>query len=143
MTPNEIRLVRSTFEMIAPTAEQAATLFYEKLFEMDPSLRRMFRGDMTEQARKLMHVIGTAVHGLDHAQEITPVLHDLGRRHAGYGVQDRHYDTVAAALLWTLERGLGPAFTPQARSAWVAAYGFLTKAMKAGAMTQKSTLAIG
>jgi hemoglobin-like flavoprotein len=133
MTPNQIDLVRSSFARIAPAAGQVAALFYGRLFEIDPPLRRLFRGDMTEQGRKLMQVLATAVAGLDRLGELAPVLHGLGRRHAAYGVADAHYDTVAQALLWTLEQGLDVEFTLDVREAWTVAYGVLAQTMREGA----------
>jgi hemoglobin-like flavoprotein len=133
VTPTQKTLVQATFASIAPIADDAAALFYRRLFELDPSLRAMFRGDMTEQRRKLMNMIGAAVKGLDRLDQLVPVVQDLGRRHAGYGVEDRHYDTVGAALLWTLEKGLGPAFTPVVKDAWATVYGLLASTMQAAA----------
>src|SRR5512140_3469280 len=129
VTPIQKTLVQNTFASIAPIADDAAALFYRRLFELDPSLKAMFRGDMTEQRRKLMNMIGAAVRGLDRLEQLVPVVQDLGRKHAGYGVEDRHYDTVGAALLWTLEKGLGSAFTPEVKGAWAAVYGLLASTM--------------
>lgn len=117
MTLEQIDLVEDSFRQIEPNAEAAAKLFYDRLFEIDPALRPLFKGDLSEQGRKLMHMIGLAVKGLRRIDELVPALRSLGARHAGYGVEDRHYDTVAAALLWTLEKALGPAFTPQTKEA--------------------------
>jgi hemoglobin-like flavoprotein len=130
VTAAQKTLVQDTFESIAPIADDAAALFYRRLFELDPSLRTMFRGDMAEQRRKLMNMIGAAVRGLDRLEQLVPVVQDLGRRHVGYGVEDRHYDTVGEALLWTLEKGLGSAFTPQVKEAWSAVYGLLASTMQ-------------
>lgn len=110
MTANEIRLVQSSFQKILPVSETAADLFYRRLFELDPSLRALFKGDMKDQGHKLMQMIAAAVQGLDKPDTLIPVVQSLGKRHAGYGVQARHYDTVGAALLWTLEQGLGKDF---------------------------------
>src|SRR6187401_1509517 len=123
-------LVQNSFKSIATIADDAAILFYQKLFELDPSLRSMFRGDMAEQRKKLMQMITAAVKGLDRLDQLVPVVQNLGRRHAGYGVQDSHYDTVGAALLWTLEAGLGRQFTPDVKEAWTAVYGLLATTMK-------------
>ena len=123
-------LVQVTFDSIAPIADDAAALFYRRLFELDPSLRAMFRGDMAEQRRKLMNMIGAAVRGLDRLEQLVPVVQDLGRKHVGYGVEDRHYGTVGEALLWTLEKGLGSAFTPQVKEAWATVYGLLASTMQ-------------
>ncbi|MEW5707802.1 MAG: globin family protein [Pseudomonadota bacterium] len=135
MTPQQIALVQSTWSKVVPIQEQAARLFYDKLFEMDPSLRPLFKGDMMEQGRKLMAMISTAVNGLTRLNEIVPAVQALGRRHVGYGVKEAHYETVGAALLWTLEQGLGPSFTPEVRQAWATAYGLLAGVMKEAAAT--------
>ncbi|GIX27444.1 MAG: hemoglobin [Burkholderiales bacterium] len=135
MTPQQIALVQSTWSKVVPIQEQAARLFYDKLFEMDPSLRPLFKGDMVEQGRKLMAMINTAVNGLTRLNEIVPAVQALGRRHVGYGVKEAHYETVGAALLWTLEQGLGPSFTPEVRQAWATAYGLLAGVMKEAAAT--------
>ena len=123
-------LVQESFAAVMPIADDAAALFYRRLFELDPSLERMFKGDMTEQRRKLMQMLTAAVKGLDRLDQLVPVVEELGRRHAGYGVADAHYDTVGAALLWTLEKGLGNAFTPDVKDAWIAVYGLLAGTMK-------------
>src|SRR5437773_8083410 len=98
MTPNERHLVQGSFAKVATIAQVAAELFYGRLFEIDPALKPMFRGDMKEQGRKLMQMLAVAVKGLDRLDEILPAVREMGRRHAGYGVRDEHYDTVAAAL---------------------------------------------
>jgi hemoglobin-like flavoprotein len=130
MTPENQALVRDSFAKVVPIAPQAAALFYGRLFVLDPSLRPLFKGDMDEQGRKLMAMIGTAVANLRNLEVIVPAVQDLGRRHAGYGVQPAHYDTVAAALLWTLGQGLGDAFTPPVEAAWTEAYTTLATVMK-------------
>ena len=133
MTPEEITLVQSTWAQVVPIKEQAAALFYGRLFELDPSLKPLFKGDMKAQGQKLMAMIGTAVGGLTQPDTILPAIQDLGRRHVGYGVQPQHYDTVGAALLWTLEQGLGPAFTPETRQAWAKTYDLVAGVMKEAA----------
>ena len=130
MTPEQITLVTTSWEKVKPISEQAAELFYGKLFELDPSLKELFTGDMTEQGRKLMAMINTAVNGLQNLDAIVPAVQDLGRRHVGYGVKDEHYDTVAAALLWTLGQGLGDAFTDDVKQAWTDTYVLLATTMK-------------
>jgi len=123
-------LVQASFATIAPIADDAAVLFYRRLFELDPSLKALFRGDMAEQRKKLMQMLTAAVKGLDRLDQLVPVVEELGRRHAGYGVADRHYDTVGEALLWTLEKGLGRGFTPEVREAWATVYGLLATTMR-------------
>ena len=138
LTLKQIELVQSTFAIIAPIADDAAALFYRRLFEIDPSLELMFKGDMAEQRRKLMQMLTAAVKGLPRLDRLVPVVEDLGRRHAGYGVADEHYDTVGAALLWTLEKGLGSAFTPECKEAWATVYGLLATTMKNAAARELS-----
>jgi nitric oxide dioxygenase len=135
MTPKQIILVQTSFEQVLPIAEQAAVLFYGRLFEIHPSLRPHFLGDMAEQGRKLMTTLKVVVNGLTRLEALVPAVEALGRRHAGYGIKDEHYNTVAAALLWTLEQGLGEAFTAEVRTAWVAAYTILSEVMIAAAAT--------
>src|SRR4051812_16998284 len=130
VTAAQKSLVQASFVDIATIADDAAVLFYQRLFELDPSLRQMFRGDMTEQRKKLMQMLTAAVKGLDHLEQLVPAVQNLGRRHAGYGVEDRHYEVVAEALLWTLAAGLGRGFTPDVRDAWVAVYTLLATTMK-------------
>jgi hemoglobin-like flavoprotein len=133
MTSEQKRLVQVTFAKVAPIADAAAAIFYARLFELDPGLKPLFTADIRAQGRKLMRMIGMAVNGLDRLDDLVPVVRQLGMRHAGYGVKDEHYDTVAVALLWTLERGLGPDFTPEVQDAWVAVYGVLASTMKEAA----------
>jgi hemoglobin-like flavoprotein len=127
-------LVQTSFEQVRPIADAAAALFYNRLFELDPTLRPLFKGDMKEQGRKLMDMITLAVKGLDRPEALLPALAALGRRHAGYGVNKHDYETVGEALLWTLEQGLGPGFTPDVREAWEAVYGFVAGAMREAAV---------
>lgn len=133
MTPEQAVLVKESWAKVVPIQDKAAELFYGKLFEMDPELKALFKGDMTEQGQKLMKMINTAVNGLDRLEEIVPAVQDLGKRHVGYGVKDQDYDTVGGALLWTLEAGLGDAFTDDVKDAWVTVYGVLASTMKAAA----------
>ena len=129
MTPEQIDLVQNSFQKIVPIGDAAAKMFYGRLFELDPSLRRLFQNDMKVQGRKLLAKLGIAVQGLHDLDAVLPVIQDLGRRHVGYGVEPRHYDTVAAAFLWTLERGLGDDFTEETERAWTTAYNVLSSNM--------------
>jgi nitric oxide dioxygenase len=122
MTPQQQVIVQTSFTKVAPIADLAATLFYEDLFERDPRLRVLFKEDMTEQRQKLMAMLGTAVANLRHWDKIEAAVQSLGRRHVGYGVTPMDYDTVGAALMTTLEKGLGDDFTPDVRDAWLACY---------------------
>lgn len=130
VTLREKELVQTTWEQVIPISDVAARLFYEKLFELDPGVRPLFTSDMEEQGRKLMQMITVAVQGLDHLDQTLPAVRGLGRRHADYGVQDEHYDTVGAALLWTLGQGLGDDLTPEVEEAWATTYGVLASVMK-------------
>jgi hemoglobin-like flavoprotein len=135
MTPRQISLVQRSFAQVRPIATLAAHLFYGRLFSLDPSLRALFKSDdLTKQGQMLMSVLGTAVLGLSNLEKLAPVVRNLGARHVGYGVQTEHYTTVGEALLWTLEQGLGEAFTPDVREAWAAAYELLSEVMQLGAM---------
>lgn len=131
MTPEQIALVQGTWAKVVPIKDTAAELFYGRLFELDPSLRALFKGDMKEQGRKLMAMINVAVAALDKLDTIVPAVKDLGRRHSGYGVKPQDYGTVATALLWTLEKGLGDAFTPAVKEAWTGTYMVLAQTMQA------------
>ena len=133
MTPEKIALVRSSWQQVLPIRDTAAALFYGQLFELDPSLRSMFKGDMVEQGRKLMMIINTAVNSLDNLGPILGAVEDMGRRHVAYGVTEAHYDTVGSALIWTLAKGLGEQFTPPVKDAWVETYTTLATAMKQAA----------
>jgi len=133
MTPEQVVLVKSSWEKVVPISDKAAELFYGKLFELDPSLKSLFKGDMTEQGKKLMKMVNTAVNGLDRLNDIVPAVQQLGIRHIQYGVKDEHYDTVGAALLWTLGAGLGELFTEEVEQAWATVYGLLADTMKTAA----------
>jgi len=130
MTPEQIKLVQDSFKSVAPIADAAADIFYDRLFEVAPQLRPMFPQDMREQKKKLMQMIGTAVNSLHQVETIVGAVQDLGRRHVGYGVKNEHYDIVGGALLYTLGKGLGDAFTPDVEKAWAETYGLLASVMK-------------
>jgi len=131
MTLDQKQLVQKTWEMVLPISESAATLFYGRLFELDPSIRPLFaHTNMPDQRQKLMHVIGMAVNGLDMLDKLIPTVRNLGRRHVAYGVSDEHYTSVGKALIWTLEQGLGADFTPEVKEAWTTVYGLLAETMK-------------
>ncbi|MGB5538810.1 MAG: globin family protein [Gammaproteobacteria bacterium] len=133
LTSEQITFVKDSWSKVVPIAPAAAELFYGRLFELDPSLKPMFKGNMVEQGEKLMKMIGVAVDNLDRLDEIVPAVQDLGVRHLDYGVRNSHYDTVGAALLWTLEQGLGDVFTPGVKQAWTDVYMLLASTMKEAA----------
>ena len=130
MTNDEILLVQRSWNKVLPIREEAAELFYRKLFELDPGLRRLFTGNMEQQGARLMQMITTAVGTLNRIDVLLPVVRVLGQRHSTYGVRDEHYDTVATALLWTLEQGLREHFTPEVKAAWTRVYGVLSQVMR-------------
>ena len=131
MTPDQISIVQETWKQVVPIEDAAGELFYRRLFEIDPSTCELFRAtDMPAQRRKLLQMLTVAVRGLDNLDALASTVAELGRRHAGYGVTDAHYDSVGAALLWTLQQGLGEAWTPAVAAAWTAAYGFLSGIMR-------------
>jgi hemoglobin-like flavoprotein len=132
VTPRQITLVQATWRQVHPLAERTAEFFYGRLFALDPSLRPLFRADLQEQGRKLMATIAVAVDSLAHLEDLASDVRALGRRHAGYGVEEPHYATVGAALIWTLERVLGAGFTGEMADAWNTAYGVLADVMKEG-----------
>ena len=133
MTPEQVTLVQESFKKVQPIAPQAADLFYGRLFEIAPQVRALFPEDLTEQKRKLMAMLTTAVVNLHRVGEIVPAVQELGRRHAGYKVTAEHYKPVGEALIWTLDKGLGDAFTPPVKAAWVEAYTTLANVMKSAA----------
>jgi hemoglobin-like flavoprotein len=122
MTPAQIELIQQSFARLAPISDKAAALFYDRLFETAPEVKPLFRGDMTKQGRKLMATLALVVNGLNKLDAILPAASALAKRHVGYGVKAVHYATVGAALLWTLEKGLGPLWTPELGAAWTLAY---------------------
>jgi hemoglobin-like flavoprotein len=126
MTPDEVKLVQQSFSKVAPISDQAAILFYDRLFEVAPQVRSMFPDDMTEQRKKLMMMLAAVVGGLGDLPSILPAASALAKRHVAYGAKAEHYPVVGSALLWTLEKGLGEAWTPEVAAAWTTAYGTLS-----------------
>jgi hemoglobin-like flavoprotein len=129
MTPDQVKAIQESFAKVAPISEQAAAMFYGRLFEIAPSVKPLFRSDMTEQGRKLMTTLAVVVNGLTNLETILPAASALAKRHVGYGVKPIHYPIVGEALLWTLERGLGADWTPELAEAWTDAYGVLSDYM--------------
>ncbi|SHG84973.1 globin family protein [Bradyrhizobium erythrophlei] len=133
MTPDQVKLVQQSFAKVAPISETAAVLFYDRLFEIAPQVRAMFPADMTEQRKKLMMTLAAVVNGLANLDSILPAASALAKRHVAYGAKAEHYPVVGSALLWTLEKGLGEAWTLELAEAWTAAYGTLSGFMIAEA----------
>lgn len=130
MNPTQIQLVQDSFELVKPIAGVAAELFYNRLFELDPALRALFKGDLNDQKVKLMATLAFAVAGLKQPNQVLGAVRQLGQRHAGYGVRPEHYQTVGAALLWTLEQGLGAHYTPAVAEAWTALFALVAGTMQ-------------
>jgi nitric oxide dioxygenase len=133
MTPEQIKAIQASFAKVAPISEQAAALFYGRLFEIAPPVKSLFHGDMQEQGRKLMATLAFVVNGLDKLETVLPAASALAKRHVEYGVEPKDYGPVGDALLWTLERGLGADWTPELAAAWTGAYRLLSGAMIAEA----------
>jgi hemoglobin-like flavoprotein len=129
MQAQQIQLVRASFAAVRLTVSQPGALFYDNLFAVDPSLRNLFHGAIAQQGERLMTMIGSALDLLDRPAVLLPVLRQLGARHVGYGVKERHYAAVGAALIRTLEQGLGVAFTDDVRQAWTELYGVISSTM--------------
>ncbi|MGZ3353116.1 MAG: globin family protein [Xanthobacteraceae bacterium] len=125
MNPTQVKLVQESFARVAPISETAAVLFYDRLFEIAATVRAMFPADMTEQRKKLMAMLAAVVNGLANLDSILPAASALAKRHVAYGAKPEHYPVVGSALLWTLEKGLGEAWTSDVADAWTAAYGTL------------------
>jgi nitric oxide dioxygenase len=129
VNPLQINLVQESFAKVAPISEQAAILFYDRLFEVAPAVKVMFPADMKEQRKKLMTTLAVVVNGLSNLESVLPAASALAKRHVNYGAKPEHYPVVGVALLWTLEKGLGEAWTPDVADAWTAAYGTLSSYM--------------
>ncbi|MDR2874776.1 MAG: hemin receptor [Methylobacillus sp.] len=138
MTPQQITLVKRTWALAEPLGDTVTVLFYGRLFELDPALRRLFKKDMQAQGRSLRTMLGVVVNGLDKREKLVESLAASGRRHVNYGVKDQDYDAVRDALLWTLQQGLREVFTADARDAWAAVYRFMADTMNPSAATKSA-----
>ncbi len=141
ITPAQVELVQSSFQLVLPIADVAGMLFYERIFTLAPGARALFGDDIALQASRTMAAVKTAVDGLGDIEHVAPFLVRLGARHVRYGVQPEHFDLVGAALLWTLEQGLGEAFTPEVHEAWVATFGVIARTMLIGMEQASANLA--
>jgi len=142
MTPEQIAIVRQSWAQVVPIAEQASQMFYGRLFEIDPTVRPLFRDvDMAAQGSKLTDMLNAAVNSLDKLESLLPAVEALGRRHIAYGVADAQFESVGAALLWTLEQGLGPAWSAEAADAWGTAYAVLSSVMRSAAKAEQAAVA--
>lgn len=134
LTQSQVKIVRDSFERLRSISDTVAEIFYNRLFELDPSLKSLFHHEMGEQRSKLMDAIALVVENLEDLRTIEPVIRELALRHVSYGVESRNYETVGEALLWSFEKALTPNFTQETRGAWVAAYGRLSTLMKAASI---------
>lgn len=137
MDEDQIALVQASFEAIRPDADTVVALFYERLFTLDPSARALFQGDMHNQKQKFLDMLTAMLENLSHLDTITPEIQEMGRRHAHYGVQSRHYVTVGVALLWALRHSLGAHFTAETEAAWARAYALLADLMESAAVRER------
>jgi len=133
LSAEQIQLIRDSWQRVLPIKEQAAELFYARLFELDPSVKALFKGRLDFQGDKLMMTLNVVVNSLDNLTEVEAMLQAMGKRHIIYGVEAAHYETVGAALLWALKPGLGEHFSEEVEEAWVAAYGEIATTMKEAA----------
>lgn len=140
MTPHQIGLVQKTWALAEPLGDTVTTLFYGRLFELDPSLRSLFRKNMMDQGRSLRVMLDMVAAGLKQPEKLMPALEACGRRHLAYRVEDRHYGTVREALLWTLEQALREIFTAEVRAAWIAVYEMMAQAMKEAAVKEAASV---
>jgi hemoglobin-like flavoprotein len=138
VTPEQVHLVQKSWRAVLPVGDTAAELFYGKLFSLDPGVRSLFKNDMVDQGRNLTAMISVAVGALSKPERIRLAVRQLGGRHAGYGVEPRHYELVGTSLVWMLEKCLGEAFTPEVKAAWRAAYTFLSEGMQEAACASPS-----
>jgi len=130
LSPGQRVLIRETFALLKPRGDDVAATLYERLFELQPSLRHLFHADLQATGDKLMRVLALSIRNLEQLESIGPAIRSMGRRHVAYGVRDADYDAVGDALLWTLERELGAAFTPDVHDAWATVYEILTSMMR-------------
>jgi hemoglobin-like flavoprotein len=141
MTPEQAQIIKLTFAQVMRDRDKVGRMFYDRLFSIAPEVKPLFKGDIAEQSRKLMDTLALAVGMLRDMPTLVMTLQGLAKRHVGYGVQDEHYDKVGEALLWTLERGLGDAFTAQVRDAWTALYVAVAKIMRDAAKGKSAAVA--
>lgn len=133
LSEHQISLIQDSFKKVVPIAGTAAQIFYAKLFEYDPTLRPLFKGDMDQQGQKLMKTLGTAVSGLRDLNKLVPVLQGLAKQHLDYGVKLEDYTPVGNALIYTLGAGLKEDFTPETKAAWIALLKVVIEVMRAAA----------
>jgi hemoglobin-like flavoprotein len=143
MTPEQIDDIQASFKKVLPISQAAAALFYGRLFQIAPEAKPLFKGDLAEQGNKLMATLAAVVNGLKNLDAVVPVAQALAVRHVAYGVRPEHYAPVGEALIWTLEQGLGPDFTPKVRDAWLTAYAMLSAVMIAAAYPAHAEAAHG
>jgi hemoglobin-like flavoprotein len=137
ITPEQKELVQQTFEDVKPVSGAVAQLFYSRLFQLNPSLKELFRSGLEEQRKKLLLALTAVVESLDRFDDMRPLVQAMAVRHQSYGVKPADYEVFGAALLWTLERALGPQWTPPVQRAWAAVYDLLAETMKGAAISER------
>jgi nitric oxide dioxygenase len=138
MHPTTVARVKESHGWVVPISEQAADIFYTRLFETAPDLKPLFKSDLKEQGRKLMATIAVVVNSLDRLGDVLRAVQALAVRHAGYGVRGQDYDVVGDALIWTLATGLGGRFSEQHEAAWIEVYTSLANIMRTAAETRSA-----
>lgn len=133
MTLEQVHLIRKSFAELSRHEHIAALVFYRRLFEIDPNLQRLFKGDIEEQSKKLLEMLAVLIAMLERPLGLELELKAMGLRHAGYGVKDEHYAMVGRALLDMLAETLDRGFTPEVRESWTGLYGAVETVMKMGA----------
>jgi hemoglobin-like flavoprotein len=132
ITTTQVKLIQTSFQQVLPIADTAGMLLYQRIFTLAPETRALFDDDIAPQAKRLMAAVKVVVDGLENLERVAPMLVKLGARHVRYGVRAEHFEVAGGALLWTLEQGLGEAFTPEVRDAWAAAWDVIADAMLSG-----------
>jgi hemoglobin-like flavoprotein len=133
LTDRQITLIRESLKAIGESSHPLGLLFYGHLFELDPSLRSMFKSDLLSQSKKLTDTLSAIADSLGDPARVRPILHNLGRRHVDYQVRPEHYPVVSEALLWALRQVLQQDFDTETRQAWTAALQLINEEMLRGA----------
>jgi nitric oxide dioxygenase len=133
MTPEQITLVKSSWDLAKPRESELGVMFYTRLFDIAPETKALFGDDVHSQAMRLMQAISVVINSLDNLDRIFPQIEQLAERHVDYGVKPEHYAIVGEALIWTLHKGFGEDFTDELKEAWLLAYTTLSGAMQKSA----------
>ena len=129
MTPEQVDLVRKSFDALWPVRRRLADLFYGRFFELAPDARALFSQDIARQQLKLMDMIAAIVGALDKREIFQSLISHSGRQHAQFGAKGSHFIAFGDALIWSLEQQFGAGFTPELKQAWITLYGAVQKEM--------------